>query len=89
MLVEGVPVKPVFVCRVLDEESRKGESKDALFAEVTVDADEYVPGNKSAVEGSVLLGTAGIEICTPAIEVRAEIVSMIGSNSNRPLRADG
>lgn len=85
-------MKPVLVCRVLDEESRKGESEDALFAEVTVDADEYVPGSKSAVEGSVLLGTVGIEICTPAIEVRAEIVSMIRFTSNRQIslgRADG
>lgn len=89
VLVEGVPVKPVFVCRVLDEESRKGDSNDALFAEVTVDADEYVPGSRSAVDGSVLLGTAGIEICTPAIGRRAETVSTIGSTSNKSLWADG
>jgi hypothetical protein len=36
----GEPVKPVQLCSVLAEERRKGDSNEALFAAVAVDADE-------------------------------------------------
>lgn len=66
-LDEGAAVKPVQLCRVLAEDSKKRDSSVLLLVAVATEAEEYVPGSKRAVEGSVLFGVAGIVICTPAV----------------------